>query len=303
MAYGMFIAKIFPQGNLRIKGRRERIMKSKTVLILAIMLGVFAYSLPLYAASKEYRLKEKTVIDIPVVGKITTKTTTYLSGCKLKESTTLKMHNALVQLVSESDGKIHDTELSNLCDEIQWQYDEETDSFKSFSFEEVRNQSADDELDPNIHIDMESDQNDIDEMPKMVREILGYEKNINGFKARKVVTRVQPDDSDNRVVVEEYYTNNSKALSKITKAREDLSMKLGHEEKYLEGVPTLVEVIYESIKKNEDWSRPDGEIVRFVIRLLDEDDDDIFTMKYDVLLAETANFQEDHFALTQVIAE
>ena len=276
---------------------REFVMKTRAALIIAIILGLFTYTLPLYAGDKEYHLEEKTVIEIPVVGKITTKTSSYLSGCKLKEDTSIKMHNALIKMVSESDGRSTEVVLSNLCDDVQWQYNIETDAFAPHSFKELRESKAAEAGDHETHIDMGSDQNDIDDLPKMVREILGYEKNINGFKARKVVTSVYPEDSDTRIIVEEFSTTKSMALSKITKAREDLSQKLGYNEDHVEGIPSLVDVIYNSIKRDKEWDRPDGEIVRFVIRLLDEDDDDIFTMKYDVNEAETTPFQEDHFTL------
>ena len=272
-------------------------MKTRTALILAIILGLFTYTLPLYAGDKEYHIEEKTVIEIPVVGKISTSTSSYLSGCKLKEATTVKMHNALIKMVSDSDGKHTDVVLSNLCDEVQWQYDQESSSYESLTFQEIRDQKSQQKEEHETHIDMGSDQNDIDQPGEMVREILGYEKNINGQKARKVVTTIHPEDSKVYVVIEEYYTSNSSALSKITRAREDLSLKLGYEEDHIEGVPSLVNVIYNDMKRDREWSRPEGEIVRFVIRLLDGDDDDVFTMKYDVLEAETASYQEDHFAL------
>ncbi|MBC8377167.1 MAG: hypothetical protein H8E26_14075 [FCB group bacterium] len=272
-------------------------MKTKTALIIAIILGLFTYTLPLYAGDKEHHIEEKTVFEIPVVGKITTKTSSYLSGCRLKEDTSIKMHNTLIKMVSDSDGKSTEVLLSNLCEEVQWQFNAESDAFAPHSFEELRELKAEKEGDHETHIDMGSDQNDIDDLPKMVREILGYEKNINGFKARKVVTAVYPEDSDTRIIVEEFYTTKSQALSKISKAREDLSQKLGYDEDHVEGIPSLVDVIYERIKRDKEWDRPDGEIVRFVIRLLDEDDDDIFTMKYDVLEAETTRYQADHFAL------
>ena len=272
-------------------------MKTRAALIIAIILGLFTYTLPLYAGDKEYHIEEKTVIEIPVVGKITTTTSSYLSGCRLKEDTAVKMHNALIKMVSDSDGKSTETVLSNLCKEVQWQFDAESAAFSPHSFEKLRELKAAQKDHHETQIDMGSDQNDIDDLPKMVREILGYEKNINGFKARKVVTSVYPEDSDSRIVVEEFYTTKSLALSRISKARKDLSEKLGYEEDHVEGIPSLVDVIYERIKRDTEWARPDGEIVRFVIRLLDEDDDDIFTMKYDVLEAETLRYQEDHFAL------
>ena len=278
-------------------GERETTMRTRTALIIALLLGVFTYTLPLYAGDTEYHIEEKTVIDIPVVGKITTRTTSYFSGCRLKETTTIKMHNALVKMVSDSDGKTTEAILSNLCEEVQWQYQADTEAYKPISFDEIRASRIAAQEDAETHIDMGSDQNDIVELPKMVREILGYEKNINGHKARKVVTQVYPEDSDSRIVVEEFYTRDAPALSKITIARNDLNHKLGYDDTHVEGVPSLVNVIYESIKTDTEWSRPDGDIVRFVIRLLDEDDDEMFSMQYDVLIAETLAYQEDHFVV------
>ncbi len=272
-------------------------MKTRTALIIALILGIFTYTLPLYAGDKEYHIEEKTVIEIPIVGKITTLTSSYLSDCKLKEDTTIKMHNALLKMVSESDGKNTDKMLSDFCSEIQWQYNKESASYKSLSFEEVRDQKTLEGDDYDTHIDMGSDQNDINGLPKMVREILGYEKNINGHKARKVVTTFYPEDSDSRIVVEEFYTNKSTALSKITRAREDLNMKLGYDDDHIEGVPSLVNVVYDSIKRDTEWSRPEGDIIKLAIRFLDEDDDELFSLKYDVLEAETTRYQADHFVL------
>jgi len=272
-------------------------MKTKMALVIALILGIFTYTLPLYGGNTEYHLQERTVIEIPVVGKVTTLTTSYFSGCKLKESTSVKMHNALIKMMSESDGKSTDITMSNLCDHIQWQYNQESDAYDAISFDEIRARRAQAAAEENVHIDMGSDQNDIVELPKMVREILGYEKNINGHKARKVVTQVYPEDSDSRIVVEEFYTRDAPALSKITIARNDLNHKLGYDDTHVEGVPSLVNVIYESIKTDTEWSRPDGDIVRFVIRLLDEDDDEMFSMQYDVLIAETLAYQEDHFVV------
>ncbi len=272
-------------------------MKTKTVLILAVILGLFTYTLPLYAANNnEYHIEEQTVIEIPIIGKISTLTSTHLSGCKLKENTIIKSHNTLVKMMSESDGKSQEILLSDMCEEVQWKYDENQAAYRAYSFDEIKQLSISDE-DSETHSDMGSDQNDIGDLPKMVRNILGYEKNINGFKARKVVTTVYPEDSKNRIIIEEYYTTNARALSKISSAREDLIKKLDREGHQMEGVPNLVDYIYKSIREDKEWSRPDGDVVRFVIRLLDDDEDPIFSMKYDVLKAETTKFQADHFAL------
>jgi len=211
--------------------------------------------------------------------------------------TTIKMHNALVQMMSESDGKSHNNQLTDMCDEVLWEYNDETTVFIAQSFSDIRAKVKADKDNNETHIDMESDQNDIDDLPRIVRESMGSKKNINGFKAQKVLTTVYPEDSESRIIIEEYYTNKSKALTKISSARQDLNKKLGYDDSHIEGVPSLINMAYEAIKTDRDWSRPDGEVVKFIIRLLDEDDDEMFTMTYDVTTAETVAFQEDHFAL------
>ncbi len=269
-------------------------MKIRTALIIAVILGLFTYTLPLYAGSpKEYHLEEKTVVEIPVVGKITTYTDSYLSGCKLKEQTTFKMHNSLIKMMSSSDGKSHNIQLSDMCEEVQWTYDSDDKLYRSKPFSELRENTDD----PEPQIDMELDQNDIDDIPRMTHEIMGYEKNINGFKAQKVISTIHPDDAANPIIIEEYYTSKAKALTKINNAREDLRENLGHDKDNIEGVPSMVEVFYEAMRKDHEWDRPDGEVVRFIIKMLDNEDDLIFSMTYDVTTAEILDYHEDHFSL------
>jgi len=274
-----------------------RLMKTKTVLILAVFLGLFAYSLPLYASNTEYHIEELTVIDIPIVGKISTQTNSYLSGCKLKETTIFRMHNMLIKMMSESAGKTRDIMLSDLCEEIQWKYDEESAEYQSYSFAETRAQLAQDDENREVQIDMESDQNDIKNDPDIRHEILGIEKNINGFKARKVVTTVSGDNQNNPVIIEEYYSTKAKALTKITRTREKLAEELGYGEENIDGVPSFINNAYASISEDEDWQRPEGEVIRFVISLMDDDNDPVFTMTYDVITAETTGYDADHFSL------
>ncbi len=273
-------------------------MKTKTVLLLAIMLGLFTYCLPLYAGSnKEYHVEERTVIKIPIVGKISTLTSSHLSGCKLKETTSFKMHNTLIKMMSDSDGKSQEVQLSNLCEELQWSYDDETETYQARSFEDIRQDKASYEEDNESQIDMESDQNDIDDLPRMSRKIMGYEKNINGFKAQKVRTLVYREEAENPIIIEEFYAVSVKPLKKVTDARDKLARELGKGDDAVEGVPSFIEAVYDSIREDEELERPEGDIVRFVISLLDDDNDSIFTMKYDVILAETIDYQADHFAL------
>jgi len=277
---------------------KDHIMRSRTALIAAIVLGLFTYSLPLYAASNnEYYLLEKTVVDIPVVGKITSLTTSYLSGCKLKENTTLKMHNALIKAFTDSDGKTNAMVLSDLCEKMQWTYDIEKGVYEASSFQELRERDEKLVDEDDIHIDMESDQNDIDDLPEMTHKILPGKKKMNGFECKEVLTTVHLDKMERPIIVKEYYTTESKALTKIAKAREELNENLGYGKDHAEGVPDLIKLVYEEIREDQEWERPDGEIIRFEIKMMDDDNDPIFTMNYDVEKAEIIKYQADHFSL------
>jgi hypothetical protein len=278
--------------------KRKESMRTKTALILAVILGLLTYSLPLYAENNAaYHIEERTVIEIPVVGKITTLTSSHLSGCKLKESTLIKMHNTLVKLISDSDGKSQEITLSDLCKEIRWRYNEDKQAYTSVSFEEVRQERARFEAENEIQIDMDSDQNDIDDPPRLTHEIMGYEKDINGFKARKVLTRVYLENVENPITIEEYYATETKPLKKITDARERVAQRLGSGDIHMDGVPGIVKTVYENMRQDKELARPEGQVVRFVISMLDKDDDTIFSMNYNVLKAEKIAYLADHFAL------
>lgn len=272
-------------------------MKTKMAIFLVILLGLFTYSLPLYAGNTEYHLEEKTIIEIPIVGKISTQTTSYLAGCQLKESTTIKIHNTLLKAMSGVDGKTNEVELSDLCDEVRWRYDDETESYVKVSFSKIRVEKAEQLEEGGVQIDMESDQNDINHNPDISREIMGYEKNVNGFRARKVVTTVHGDEMENPIIIEEYYSTKAKALTKITNTREKISTLTGNDAKSIDGVPGFINSVYASVVDDEDWKRPKGEVIRFIIRAVDEDKDPVFTMTYDVMVAETDEFDAEHFTL------
>ncbi|MCF7824466.1 MAG: hypothetical protein K9N35_09890 [Candidatus Marinimicrobia bacterium] len=273
-------------------------MKTRTVLIAAVILGVFTYSLPLYADNNsEYHLFEKTVVEIPVIGKITALTTSYLAGCKLKENTTIKMHNALLKAMADSDGRKDEMVLSDLCEKMQWTYNEGEGSYRGVSFDDLRQRDEKLVEEDDVQIDMESDQNDIDKLPKMTHKILPGKKNINGFQAREVVTQVFPEKMERPIIIKEYYTTDAKALTKIAKAREVLAEELGYGEDHTEGVPDLIKLAYEQIRKDQEWERPEGEVIRFVIKMMDADNDPLFVTNYDVMKAEVIDYQADHFSL------
>lgn len=271
-------------------------MKSKTAIIAAILLGILAYSLPLYAGNNSYHIEEKTVIQIPVVGKITTLTSSYFSGCKLKERTRFKMHNTLIKALSDGKAQSESVQLTDMCEEKQWQYDKDAEAYKEYTFTELRDIHNPVEVEEDIQIDMGIDQNDINELPRITREFQGVKKNINGQKAQKVVTWVHLEDTENPLMIEEYYSSDSKALSKINHARDDLRKETrGIDD--VAGVPSFIKFIYNKLQEDNEWAKPDGDVVRLTIRLLDEDDDTVFSMDYDVTLSEMINYQEDHFSL------
>ena len=273
-------------------------MKTRTALIAAGVLGLLAYSIPLDAANAhEYHLEEKTVIDIPIVGRITTLTSSYLAGCKLKETTRIKMHNPLIKTLSDSDGKIEEVQLSDLCEEIQWTYDQDSAAYVSHSFGELRQIQSERLGEEDVKIDIQSDQNDIEDLPRMEHQILAGKKNINGFQSREVMTKVLTEDNEHNIIIHEFYTGKAKALNRISKAREDLFEKLGYDEDHAEGVPDLIKLVYNAMRRDQEWERPDGEVVRFIIEMMDEDDDPVFSMQYDITVAEKIKYQADHFVL------
>jgi hypothetical protein len=275
---------------------RGRKMKSKTAIIAAILLGLFAYSLPLYAGNNTYHIEEETVIQIPIVGKMTTLTSSYFSGCKLKEHTTFKMHNTLIKALSDNGAKSRGIQLTDMCEEKQWKLESDQEAIKEYSFAQLREAHVQSHDEEDVQIDMGIDQNDMDELPRITREVLGVEKNINGQTAQKVVTWVHLDEAKNPLIIEEYYSSKSKALAKINATRDHLRSQISGIGD-IAGVPSFIQFIYRELQDDQEWARPEGEVVRMSIRLLDEEDDAVFSMDYNVRLAEDIPFQEDQFSL------
>jgi hypothetical protein len=273
-------------------------LRTTTAMIIALLLGLFAYTIPLYAGNDtEYHMEEKTIIQIPVVGKITTSTNTYLAGCMLKETTSVKSHNPLIKTMTDTDGKISESQLTDFCEELQWTLDQKSGEFHKVSFEEIRGAERDYVEEDEVHIDMESDQNDMKDMPQMSHKILPGKKNINGYSCQEVLTQVYVEDLQRPIVIREFYTTDSKALAKITRAREKLHQELDYQEDHFHGVPELVQHIYESMQDDMEWERPDGEVLQFSVEMLDKSNDPIFSMTYQVVRAETSPYKAEHFTL------
>lgn len=273
-------------------------VRNTTAIVIAIVLGLFAYTMPLYAGNETaYHLEEKTTIDIPIVGKITTYTSTYLAGCQLKETTRIKMHNPLIKTLSDSDGQVEEVQLSDLCDQVQWSKDDETGEYVKESFEDIRAREHEYMEADEVHIDMELDQNDIHDLPRMTHKILPGKKNVMGFSCREVITHVYSDEMKHPIIISELYTKDSRALNKISKARENLFEDLGYSEDHAEGVPDLIKLAYDAIREDLEWERPGGEVIQFNIEMIDADKDPIFKMTYEVQTAERTAYREDQFTL------
>lgn len=273
-------------------------LRTRTAMIIALLVGLFAYTIPLYAGNDvEYQMEEKTTIRIPVVGKITTTTSTYLSGCKIRETTRVRSHNPLIKTMTESDGKIGETQLTDLCDQVQWQMDDETGEYRKVSFAEIREKQREYMEEDEVQIDMELDQNDIDDLPEMSHKILPGKKNVNGFSCKEVLTKVYSDNLHRPIEIREFYADQSKEVEKITKAREEIHDELEYADDHFEGVPDLIKQIYKAMTDDQEWVRPDGEVVMLKVEMLDKERDPIFTMTYEVLKAEKATYQPDHFTL------
>lgn len=278
--------------------RVEPKLRLGAVLIAGVIVGMLAYTLPLYAGDQsEYHVEEKTVIEIPIVGEITCLTNSYLAGCQLRETTQIRIHNPIIKSMTDNAGKASESRLSDLCDQIQWKYDAETNRYVSHTFAELREMERKKLNADNAQIDMDSDQNDIADDPSVDRSILPGEKNKNGYSCRLVETLVYSDDIDNPIVIHEYYSDEAKALNKITRARQDLFDQLGYEDDHVDGLSGLIKQVYESVLSDGEWVRPDGEIVSFEIQMIDKDRDPLVTIRHNVKVAEIIPYTADHFTL------
>jgi len=273
-------------------------MQFKTVLLAVVLLGIFTYTLPLYAGNdQEYHLEERTVIDLPVIGKVSTLTSSYLAGCQLKEQTVSQVHNTLLKMLNGGTGRSEESKLIDICNEMEWRFDFDDDTVYTKSFQEILALQAEAASAVDSQNDMESDHFDIDSLPRFTREDQGMEKNINGFKARKIVTKFYPEDAKHPILFEEFYSTKARSLTKINATRTIIKDKLRNRENMLDGVPNFIQKLYAGVRGSEVFAKPRGEVVRFIIVMPDDDNDPVFSMTYDVLTAETDAYNAQHFSL------
>ncbi len=258
-------------------------------LLPTIILGILSMSTVL-AQDEIIKSTESTLMDAPIIGKITTDKTVYVSDCRILEDRTMKFHNILARVFT-SDPTTRDVTLTDLCTEMVWEIDHDEREYEKKTLAEMRAAQVDE--DHETEINLESDKG-----PPIITQVIGREKEkVNGFKARKVTTAIRSEDSDNPLVIVEWYARKVPGMEQRARMFNRLDVALGRDDGIYHGVPDFIGVLFDELKEEKELETIPGYIIRAQIRMEDDDGDAVFLMEYNLLGIEELDRVEDIFSV------
>lgn len=247
------------------------------MMLMALLITVGA--LGIHAETKAVRTVETTIMQAPVIGKITTHKLSYYSECVYVEHREIKFHNALAALFSD-DRKVKEGSIYDNCNEVLYDLDYGHGSYDQKSYREViQEESEDDEEDHDDHIVVESD----GKPPVIKRSIAKERETINGLKARKVTTLIMGEEGDKPLVMQEWYARKLPGadIREDVLASTDRALKRDREQYH--GIPDFIQAFMDAVKEEGvNLEEVPGYLIRAEIHLDDDDGDPIFFLNYNL---------------------
>jgi hypothetical protein len=240
---------------------------------LKILLALATCSL-VFASDQAVKTVETTVMEAPVIGKISTLKTSYFTECRMLEVREMKFHNVFAALFSE-DRKTTDGTLTDYCRELVWELDYDDEEYRQKTFEQVRAELQEEDNE----IVIESD----DDPPIITRTVEQTREDVNGFKARKVVTLIRAEEMDRPLILEEWYTRKLPGADMRDDVRTSIDRALDREDDVYHGVPDFIQKFFDAMDESgQGLEEVPGYLIKAEIRLEDDDGDAIFYLRYNL---------------------
>jgi len=247
----------------------------------------------LLAAPKTARIVERTMMDIPVVGEITTIRTTHVGECQILERRDIKIHNLLARMFG-GDGKSTEFERIDLCQETVTHFDSEDGETRVKTFAEVRQEP--DESDTDIHIDNENDE----EPATITREFSRKREIINGHRCRLVTTRILMGEKERPLIIRQWVARKIEPLERRNRQYERFNKATDQDRDAFQGVPDFINAFLQALEEDQDLQPIEGYMVRAEIRLDDADGDPVFHLAYDLKESAMLAHESKQFAFPHV---
>ena len=284
-------------------------MKNKQFIFGLLFNGLIAQS-----GSNQIVVEETMFMDAPYVGEITTTNIKYAADGLYREETQMEVGSFFIRMAMGGN-QIYGSILDG-NKELRTVYNLKEEEYAQENFEGIRNNdgtpilkgmensfgrgggnsnqnsndSEEDESDDNGGEDESNDNNEVNS--GFERTISDNFEEIGGFKATKVTTKMMGNQG-RPVLIEEWFTTDTTLFQYVSDMKTELVVSYGG--KNQESPRSFSEMMLNN--QGQEFESIDGRMVKYKMERKNDDDDDGFTMLWQIKSAKQMPFNKSDFEL------
>ena len=283
-------------------------MKNKQFIFGLLFNGLIAQS-----GSNQIVVEETMFMDAPYVGEITTTNIKYAADGLYREETQMEVGSFFIRMAMGGN-QIYGSILDG-NKELRTVYNLKEEEYAQENFEDIRNNDGTPTLkgmensfgrgggnsNQNSNESEEDESDDYggeDESNENNEENSGFERTISdnfeeigGFKATKVTTKMMGNQGP--VLIEEWFTTDTTLFQYVSDMKTELVVSYGG--KNQQSPRSFSEMML--INQGHEFKSVDGRMVKYKMERKDDDDNDGFTMLWQIKSAKKMQFNRSDFEL------
>ena len=283
-------------------------MKNKQIIFGLLFNGLIAQS-----GSNQIVVEETMFMDAPYVGEITTTNIKYAADGLYREETQMEVGSFFIRMAmggNQKYGSILDGKK-----ELRTIYNLKEEEYAQENFEGIRNNDGTPTLkgmensfgrgggnsNQNSNDSEEDESNDNggeDESNENNEDNAGFERTISdnfekiaGFKAKKVTTKMMGNQGP--VLIEEWFTIDTTLFQYVSDMKTELVVSYGG--KNQQSPRSFSEMMLKN--QGHEFESVDGRMIKYKMERKDDDDDDGFTMQWQIKSAKKMPFNRSDFEI------
>ena len=274
-------------------------MKNKQLIFVLLFNGLMAQS-----GSNQIVVEETMFMDAPYVGEITTRNIKYAADGLYREETQMEVGSFFIRMAmggNQKYGSILDGKK-----ELRTVYNLKEEEYAQENFEGIRNNDGTPTLkgmensfgrgggnsNQNNDDSEEDESNDNNEVNSgFERSISDNFEKIAGFEAKKVTTKMMGNQGP--VLIEEWFTTDTTLFQYVSDMKTELVVSYGG--KNQQSPRSFSEMMLNN--QGQEFESIDGRMVKYKMERKNDDDDDGFTMLWQIKSAKQMPFNKSDFEL------
>jgi len=277
----------------------EITMKNRQFIFGLLFNGLIAQS-----GLNQIVVEETMFMDAPYVGEITTTNIKYASDGLYREETQMEVGSFFIRLAMGGN-QIYGSILDGKK-ELRTVYNLKEEEYAQENFEGIRNNDGTPTLKGmensfgrgGGNSNQNSNESEEDESNENNEENSGFERTISdnfeeigGFKATKVTTKMMGNQGP--VLIEEWFTTDTMLFQYVSDMKTELVVSYGG--KNQQSPRSFSEMMLKN--QGHEFESVDGRMIKYKMERKDDDDDDGFTMQWQIKSAKKMPFNRSDFEL------